>query len=118
MFVLTVPPFHAGHQTVSALETLILAMALNPDIQPRAQEAIDKVVGTGRLPDFSHNIPYVDAIVREVLRWGPVAPMGIYDFIRDHLTPTLTCFHAQVVHMQLHRMMYTRATIYHPELWF
>ncbi|KAJ7258207.1 cytochrome P450 [Mycena rebaudengoi] len=76
MFVLTVPPFHAGHQTVSALETLILAMALNPDIQPRAQEAIDKVVGTGRLPDFSHNIPYVDAIVREVLRWGPVAPMG------------------------------------------
>ncbi|KAJ7258216.1 cytochrome P450 [Mycena rebaudengoi] len=41
---------------VSALGTLILAMALNPDVQERAQEAIDTVVGTGRLPDFSHNI--------------------------------------------------------------
>ncbi|KAJ7258206.1 cytochrome P450 [Mycena rebaudengoi] len=79
-----VPPFHAGHQTVSALGTFVLAMALNPNIQERAQEAIDKVVGTGRLPDFSHNIPYVDAIVREVLRWRPVAPMaGLHAVIQD-----------------------------------
>ncbi|KAJ7247027.1 cytochrome P450 [Mycena rebaudengoi] len=63
--------------TVSALHTFILAMTLYPDIQRRAQEAIDKVVDTGRLPAFSENIPYIDAIVREVLRWRPVTPLGI-----------------------------------------
>ncbi|KAJ7270424.1 cytochrome P450 [Mycena rebaudengoi] len=63
--------------TVSALHTFILAMTLYPDIQRRAQEAIDKVVDAERLPAFSDNIPYVDAIVREVLRWRPVTPLGI-----------------------------------------
>jgi hypothetical protein len=53
-------------------------MTLYPDIQRRAQEAIDKVVDTGRLPAFSDNIPYVDAIVREVLRWRPVTPLGAW----------------------------------------
>ncbi|KAJ7243024.1 cytochrome P450 [Mycena rebaudengoi] len=63
--------------TVSALGTFILAMTLNPDIQKKAQEAVDKAVGSERLPDFSDNIPYVDAIVREVLRWRPVTPLGV-----------------------------------------
>jgi cytochrome P450 len=59
------------------LGTFILAMTLNPDIQKKAQEAVDKAVGSERLPDFSDNIPYVDAIVREVLRWRPVTPLGL-----------------------------------------
>ncbi|KAJ7781981.1 cytochrome P450 [Mycena maculata] len=57
--------------TVSALSTFILAMTMYPDVQKKAQAAVDEVVGQDRLPDFNDNIPYVDAVVREVLRWRP-----------------------------------------------
>ncbi|KAJ7745595.1 cytochrome P450 [Mycena maculata] len=63
--------------TVSALGTFILAMTMYPDIQKKAQAAIEEVVGQGRLPDFDDKIPYIDALVREVLRWRPVAPLAI-----------------------------------------
>ncbi|KAJ3510174.1 hypothetical protein NMY22_g16051 [Coprinellus aureogranulatus] len=65
--------------TVSTAATFLLAMAQNPDIQKKAQGIVDKVVATqGRLPDFTEykTIPYIEAIVREVLRWRPVTPVG------------------------------------------
>jgi cytochrome P450 len=48
-------------------------------MQRKAQEEIDRVLGPGRLPTVADrgNLPYVDAVVKEVLRWHPVAPMGI-----------------------------------------
>ena len=54
-------------------------MVLNPDVQKRAQEEIDRVVGTSRLPDMSdrEGLPYIDAVVKEVLRWHPVTPLGV-----------------------------------------
>ncbi|KAJ7486676.1 cytochrome P450 [Mycena latifolia] len=63
--------------TVSALGTFILAMTMYPDVQKKAQAAVDDVVGTNRLPDFNDTIPYVDAVVREVLRWRPVTPLAV-----------------------------------------
>ncbi|KAJ6626137.1 cytochrome P450 [Mycena sp. CBHHK59/15] len=70
--------YEAGADTtVSALGTFILAMTLNPAVQQTAQAAVDTAVGHGRLPDFSDNIPYVDAVVKEVLRWRPVLPLSI-----------------------------------------
>ena len=51
-------------------------MVQNPDIQKKAQKAIDDVVGHDRLPDFTDSIPYVDAIVKEVNRWRPVLPLS------------------------------------------
>lgn len=46
-------------------------MILNPDIQTKAQAEIDQVLGNGRLPDFSDldSLPYVTAIMKEVLRY-------------------------------------------------
>ncbi|KAJ7509506.1 cytochrome P450 [Mycena galericulata] len=61
--------------TVSALGTFMLAMTMYPEVQKKAQAAVDEVVGDGRLPDFGDSIPYVDALVREVLRWRPVMPL-------------------------------------------
>ncbi|KAJ7123980.1 cytochrome P450 [Mycena crocata] len=61
--------------TVAVLGTFILAMTLYPEVQKKAQAAVDEVVGDGRLPDFNDKIPYVDAIVREVLRWRPITPL-------------------------------------------
>src|SRR6202012_5880497 len=39
--------------------------------------------GPSRRPDFRDRqaLPYIDALVKEVLRWHPVAPMGV-----PHLT--------------------------------
>jgi cytochrome P450 len=53
-------------------------MVLYPDVMRKAQHEIDTVVGGGRLPTFDDapNLPYVRAIVKEVLRWRPVGPLG------------------------------------------
>jgi cytochrome P450 len=54
-------------------------MTMHPDIQEKAQKEIDQVVGSDRLPGLKDraNLPYVDSIVKEVLRWHPVAPLGL-----------------------------------------
>jgi cytochrome P450 len=56
----------------------LLVMVLYPDVQTRAQAEIDSVVGRDRLPTFEDraSLPYVDAVVREVLRWRPIGPLG------------------------------------------
>ena len=53
-------------------------MMMHPDIQRKAQAEIDKVIGDDRLPTLADqaNLPYVDAIAKEVLRWAPVTPIG------------------------------------------
>ncbi|KAJ6580641.1 cytochrome P450 [Mycena capillaripes] len=65
--------------TVSALGTFILGMLVNPEAQKKAQAEIDSVVGAGQLPDFADKeaLPYVSAIVKEVLRWRNVTPIAI-----------------------------------------
>lgn len=54
-------------------------MPLYPEVQKKAQEEIDRVLGTSRIPKVADraSLPYIDAVVKEVLRWHPVAPMGI-----------------------------------------
>ncbi|KAA8651397.1 hypothetical protein EYZ11_013218 [Aspergillus tanneri] len=65
--------------TVSALTCFFMAMTLYPHIQKKAQEEIDQVVGTSRLPNLEDRdkLPYIDALVQEVLRWHPVTPLGV-----------------------------------------
>ena len=55
-------------------------MVLHPAVQAKAQAELDSVIGSGRLPDYNDrpSMPYIDAIVKEVLRWNPVAPLGNY----------------------------------------
>jgi cytochrome P450 len=65
-------------KTTSTLMVFILSMVLYPDVQKRAQAEIDSVIGTDRLPTFEDraSLPYVDAILRETLRWQPILPLG------------------------------------------
>ncbi|KAJ7146860.1 cytochrome P450, partial [Mycena epipterygia] len=69
--------------TVAALYTFVLAMLANPDAQKKAQMEIDTVIGHGQLPDFNseQSLPYVSALVKEVLRWRPVTPIAIPHFL-------------------------------------
>jgi hypothetical protein len=48
-------------------------------VQRRAQAEIDQVIGRSRLPVFSDrpNLPYVDAVCKELLRWRLVLPLGV-----------------------------------------
>jgi cytochrome P450 len=50
-----------------------------PDVQTKAHAELDAVIGDGRLPGFSDlpHLPYINAIVTEVLRWNSVAPTGV-----------------------------------------
>ncbi|KAG6877263.1 hypothetical protein C0993_009032, partial [Termitomyces sp. T159_Od127] len=54
-------------------------MVVNPVAQKRGQDEIDALIGSNRLPKFSDrpNLPYIEAIYREVMRWYPVAPLGL-----------------------------------------
>ena len=53
-------------------------MTLYPDVQRKAQAEIDQIVGNSRLPDFSDEgaLPYVQAVLKEALRWRPAGPLG------------------------------------------
>jgi cytochrome P450 len=66
-----------SHQTVSAAGIFLYLMAKNPRVQWKAQEEIDRVIGSGRLPDVNDrpDLPYIEAIYRELLRYEP--PLGI-----------------------------------------
>ena len=66
------------HQTYSTIQTFFCNLATNPDIQKKAQVELDVVVGPDRLPTFDDYqlLPYFSAVIKEVLRWGQVAPMG------------------------------------------
>ncbi len=66
------------HQVVAAINAFFLTMLLFPEVQKKAQAEIDTVIGPNRLPDFTDrtNLPYVDAVFKEVLRWHTFVPLG------------------------------------------
>jgi len=72
--------FLAGSDTsVTGMMNLMLAMLKFPEAQRRAQEELDRVVGTDRLPTFEDRdrLPYVNALCSEVLRWQIVGPIAL-----------------------------------------
>lgn len=54
-------------------------MITHPEIYKKAQKEIDDVVGSERLPTFEDrpNLPYLECIMNEVLRWGVPVPLGL-----------------------------------------
>ena len=65
-------------QTIIAVQDFLLAMMPHPEVLRKAQQEIDSVVGPGRLPNFSDrpNLPYIECVMSEVLRWGSPVPLG------------------------------------------
>lgn len=76
--VLDVVTILPSAQTTSTLLVFLLAMVLHPEAQAKAHAEIDRVVGKDRLPSFDDRpaLPYLEAILRETLRWHPVFPFG------------------------------------------
>ncbi|CAA7262539.1 unnamed protein product [Cyclocybe aegerita] len=65
--------------TITTISHFLLAMLAHPGAQSRAQAEIDAVVGGERLPGFEdrERLPYVEAVYREVLRWGVPVPLNL-----------------------------------------
>lgn len=70
----------------SGITSFFLAMVLNPMAQKKAQAEIDAVCEMHRLPTFGDksSLPYVEALLWEVLRWSAIAPLGFpHRFTQD-----------------------------------
>lgn len=75
-------------------------MTLHPEVQRKAQEEIDRVIGKARLPTYDEcvstlmalrnppfltirrhgsrpNLPYIDGLLKEVYRYEMVAPLSL-----------------------------------------
>ena len=54
-------------------------MAMYPDVQRKAQSELDAIVGRDRLPTAADraSLPYLGALIKEVLRWHPVILFGV-----------------------------------------
>ena len=65
--------------TSSTMAWWMLAMLAYPETQARVQAELDAVVGRERLPTFADYplLPYTRAMVKETLRWRPVAPLSV-----------------------------------------
>ncbi|KAF9477123.1 cytochrome P450 [Pholiota conissans] len=74
----------ASDTIICALDALLYVLVTRPDIQKKAQEEIDRVVGTNRLPEFRDraSLPYTDALYRELLRYYPPTPMAVPHCVR------------------------------------
>ncbi|KAI0027578.1 cytochrome P450 [Vararia minispora EC-137] len=69
-----------GSETQGAtLEWATLALAAHPEVQRRAHAELDAAIGHARAPrvDDRAQMPYIAAIIREVLRWRPVVPSAV-----------------------------------------
>jgi cytochrome P450 len=79
--------FAAGSESTSGVFMFfVLACVLNPESCRRAQAELDEVVGSERLPNFEDapRLPYVAALISEVLRWRPAVPFGMPYEAQEH----------------------------------
>ena len=65
--------------TAGTLVGFIQAMMMWPEVQKRAQEEVDRVVGSDRMPQMEDalDLPYIRACVKESIRWMPTVIMGV-----------------------------------------
>jgi cytochrome P450 len=83
--------------TANSLLFVILACIANPEVQKKAHEELDRVIGQDRFPTWEDEakLPYIRAIIKEQHRWKTIAPMSMQspfhfplslDGRRGHLT--------------------------------
>lgn len=67
-----------SESTSSAINAWVIACLLYPDVVRKAQEEVDRVCGSDRMPEFSDeaDMPYIRAMVKETMRWWPITKIG------------------------------------------
>ena len=72
--------FIAGSETTSTtLNWGMLYMVLNPDIQSKVREELDRVTGRSRMPTAADRsqTPYTEAVIHEIQRLGNILPLAV-----------------------------------------
>jgi cytochrome P450 len=112
----------AGSETTSAaLNTAILYLSANLEVQRKAQSELDKVVGNSRTPSFSDesSLPYIRAMVKETLRMRPVTSIGTPHYTTAPITYKQTYIPANsVVCLQQYPIHYDPAVFHEPERFY
>lgn len=64
--------------SASIITAFVQAMIAYPEVQEKAQQQIDQVVGEDRSPNWQDysKLPYVAQCVKEAMRWRPVTPLA------------------------------------------
>ncbi len=78
--------FIAGSETTSTtLNWAMLFMILNPEIQEKVHEELDKVVGRSRAPTYADKAetPFTEAVLHEVQRMGNILSQAVSHFTRQ-----------------------------------
>ncbi|KAI9058126.1 cytochrome P450 [Trametes sanguinea] len=91
--------------TFSSATGFFAAMALHPEVQQKARAELDAVVGPHRLPEFGdrESLVYINAIVKESLRWHSVLPLGVT--------------HKSTEDAELHGYFIPSGTVIAPNVW-
>jgi cytochrome P450 len=109
--------------TAAALSFFFLAMTTFPEVQKRACEEIDLVVGHKRLPDFldRERVPYIEAIIKETLCWHPFAPIcpphmcDAEDEFRGYRIPKGAMILPSIKWFSMDSAVYTEPELFQPE---
>ncbi|KAF8643343.1 hypothetical protein AX16_009072 [Volvariella volvacea WC 439] len=75
--------FAASDTTVSTVLNAFLALTIHPEVLKKAQAEVDSIIKPGTLPSFEdrESLPYCTAVVKELLRWREVAPIGLPHYV-------------------------------------
>ncbi|KAF9524343.1 cytochrome P450 [Crepidotus variabilis] len=71
--------------TISGVASCILGLLERPDVFKQARADLDRVVKKGHLPDFDDeaSLPFITAIVKEVLRWRDIVPIAVPRYLEN-----------------------------------
>ncbi|KAJ3540047.1 hypothetical protein NMY22_g4464 [Coprinellus aureogranulatus] len=109
--------------TLAAVLTFVLLMAKYPEVQKKAQAEVDEVVGFGQIPSFDDfpKLVYIQAIIREVLRYVSMFRLGLPhattedDIYEGYVIPKGTIVVANIWHMANDPATYDNPSEFIPE---
>ncbi|KAF9046689.1 cytochrome P450 [Panaeolus papilionaceus] len=110
-------------QLSSAFATFFLAMLLFPSVQRKAQSEVDNITNRDRLPTFDDrpSLPYIEALMRELLRWRPPLPLNVphvtsdRDVYKGYYIPKGTVVVANIWAMSRNEEVYPDPEEFRPE---
>ncbi|KAF9043995.1 cytochrome P450 [Panaeolus papilionaceus] len=118
----------APDTTISAAQTFFYLITTHSEVQAKAHEELDRVLGTPpRLPTFEDRpvLPYIEAIYREVMRWCPQAvAMGVPhatsedEWYKGYFIPKGTTIFSNIWEMTHDERLYPDPVVFKPERFF
>ncbi|QRV80981.1 cytochrome P450 family protein [Ceratobasidium sp. AG-Ba] len=115
----------AAGTSAAWIKVLVMAMVTHPNAQRKAHEELDRIIGSARMPlleDLSQ-LPYIQAIIREVHRWRPIAPAGVPHtsiediHYQDYTIPANTIIFTNIWGISHDPTRYDRPDDFWPDRW-